>query len=110
MSLLDFGVVAARVLLPILAVLAVLPLVIWVERRGAGLIQDRPGPNRVGPFGLLQPVADVVKLFFKEDVILSAADRTLYILAPCVALLTALMTLAVIPYGAPLTIGERVSR
>jgi NADH-quinone oxidoreductase subunit H len=106
-SLLDFGVVAARVLFPILAVLGVLPLVIWVERRGAGLIQDRPGPNRVGPWGLLQPVADVVKLFFKEDVIVSPADRTLYVLAPCVALLTALMTFAVIPYGAPLVIGGR---
>ncbi|HEV2063882.1 MAG TPA: NADH-quinone oxidoreductase subunit NuoH [Thermoanaerobaculia bacterium] len=107
MSLLDWAIVAARVLLPILAVLGVLPLVIWVERRGAGLIQDRPGPNRVGPWGLLQPIADVVKLFFKEDVIVSAADRTLYVLAPCVALLTALMTFAVIPYGAPLTIGGR---
>ncbi len=107
MSLLDWAIVAARVLLPILAVLGVLPLVIWVERRGAGLIQDRPGPNRVGPWGLLQPIADVVKLFFKEDVIVSAADRTLYVLAPCVALLTTLMTFAVIPYGAPLTIGGR---
>jgi NADH-quinone oxidoreductase subunit H len=106
-SVLDFGIVAARVLFPILAVLGVLPLVIWVERRGAGLIQDRPGPNRVGPWGLLQPLADVVKLFFKEDVILSAADRTLYILAPCVALLTALMTFAVIPYGAPVTLDGR---
>jgi NADH-quinone oxidoreductase subunit H len=107
-SLLDVAVVAARVLFPILAVLGVLPLVIWVERRGAGLIQDRPGPNRVGPWGLLQPLADVVKLFFKEDVVLSAADKTLYILAPCVALLTALMTFAVIPYGAPLSVGGRV--
>lgn len=107
MSLLDFGIVAARILFPIFAVLGVLPLVIWVERRGAGLIQDRPGPNRVGPWGLLQPLADVVKLFFKEDVIVSAADRTLYVLAPCVALLTALMTFAVIPYGAPLSLGGR---
>ncbi|MGH9364267.1 MAG: complex I subunit 1/NuoH family protein, partial [Thermoanaerobaculia bacterium] len=102
MSLTDWAIVAARVLLPVLAVLGVLPLVIWVERRGAGLIQDRPGPNRVGPLGLLQPIADVVKLFFKEDVIVSAADRTLYVLAPCLSLLTCLMTFAVIPYGAPL--------
>src|SRR5207245_10937939 len=56
----DVGILALRVLAPILVILIVLPMLQWVERRGAGLIQDRPGPTRVGPFGLLHPLATVV--------------------------------------------------
>ncbi len=107
MSAADWLVVTLRVLAPVLVILIVLPMLQWVERRGAGLIQDRPGPNRVGPFGLLQPVADVVKFFMKEDLIPSNADRFLYVLAPGIAAFAALSTFAVIPYGAPLTAGGR---
>ena len=107
MSGADLGIAALRVLAPVLAILIVLPMLQWVERRGAGLIQDRPGPNRVGPFGLLQPVADVVKFFMKEDLIPSNADRFLYVLAPGLAAFAALTTFAVIPYGATLTAGGR---
>ena len=78
------------------------PILLWVERRGAGLIQDRPGPNRVGPFGLMQPLADVVKFFFKEDLVPGTVDRGLYLLAPALAVFSALTTFAVIPYGATL--------
>jgi NADH-quinone oxidoreductase subunit H len=106
-SLLDWAVVALRVIVPTVAVLTLVPLVTWVERRGAGLMQDRPGPNRVGPFGLIQPLADGLKLLFKEDVVVAAADRTLYLLAPGVALFSAMMTFAVIPYGPPLQVGGR---
>src|SRR6266705_3361521 len=66
----------------------------WAERRGAGLIQDRPGPNRVGPFGLLQLPVDAVKFFFKEDVIPTKSDRVLYVLAPGIAVFSALTTAA----------------
>jgi len=104
----DLGIAALRVLAPVLVILIVLPMLQWVERRGAGLIQDRPGPNRVGPFGLLQPFADVVKFFMKEDLVPSNADRFLYVLAPGLAAFAAMTTFAVIPYGATLTAGGRV--
>lgn len=98
---------AARVFAPIAAILGFVPFLLWVERRGAGLIQDRPGPNRVGPWGLLQSFADVIKFFFKEDIIPTEADRGLYLLAPALAVFAALSTFAVIPYGATLPIGGR---
>ena len=83
------------------------PILLWVERRGAGLIQDRPGPNRVGPFGLLQPLADVIKFFFKEDLIPGNVDRGLYLLAPALSVFAALTTFAVIPYGATFPLNGR---
>jgi len=103
----DWAILALRVLVPLGVILGLLPILLWVERRGAGLIQDRPGPNRVGPFGLLQPAADVIKFFFKEGVIPSSADRMLYLLAPAIAVFSALTTFAVIPYGATLPAAGR---
>lgn len=72
---------------------------VYAERRIAAFIQNRVGPNRVGPFGLLQPVADVVKLIFKEDVTPSYGNKLLHSLAPLIPVTTALMTVAVIPFG-----------
>jgi len=77
------------------------PLMVWVERRMCAMIQDRPGPNRLGPFGLFQPLADVFKFFFKEDLTPAAVDRPLYLMAPALALLPALTTFVVIPFGPP---------
>ncbi|KAF0249725.1 MAG: NADH-quinone oxidoreductase subunit H [bacterium] len=76
-----------------------LAYIVLLERRLLGFIQMRLGPNRVGPFGLLQPLADGIKFFFKEEIIPRDADRVLYILAPIVALVPALTTIAVIPFG-----------
>lgn len=70
-----------------------------LERRLLGFIQMRLGPNRVGPFGMLQPLADGIKFFLKEDIVPFEADRVLYVLAPMLALVPALMTFAVIPFG-----------
>jgi NADH-quinone oxidoreductase subunit H len=70
---------------------------IWLERRLLALWQDRYGPNRVGPFGLLQVVADGVKIFMKEDWIPPFADKPVFILAPAIIMLTALMSFAVLP-------------
>ncbi len=69
------------------------------ERKVAAILQDRRGPNRAGPFGLLQPLADGGKLFFKEEIIPSTSNKWLFILGPCLAMMTAMMTSAVIPWG-----------
>lgn len=71
---------------------------IWFERRGMGRMQARIGPNRVGPFGLLQPVADAVKVLIKEDIIPAKADRLVHWLAPIVAFTPVLLVFAVVPF------------
>ena len=71
----------------------------FAERKVAAVIQDRRGPNRAGPFGLLQPLADGLKLFFKEEIIPNFSSKFLFILGPALAMLTAVMTSAVVPWG-----------
>ena len=71
----------------------------FAERKVAAILQDRRGPNRAGPFGILQPLADGLKLFFKEEIIPNFSSKFLFILGPCLAMLTAMMTGAVIPWG-----------
>lgn len=89
--------------------LTIVPGMVWVERRGGALMQDRPGPNRLGPLGLFQPLADALKFIFKEDVLPKEADRGLYLMAPVLALLPAFSTFVVIPLGPTIEIdGERV--
>lgn len=78
-----------------------------LERKIAGFFQDRLGPNRAGKFGLLQPVADGVKLFFKEEFMPANADKVLYMMGPMLTMLVALMTSAVIPWGESLIIGNQ---
>ena len=74
-------------------------LAVYAERRVAAFIQNRVGPNRVGPLGLLQPIADVVKLLLKEDVTPNNSYRLLHTIAPIIPVVTALLTVAVIPFG-----------
>jgi NADH-quinone oxidoreductase subunit H len=76
--------------------------VVLVERRLCAFIQDRVGPNRAGPFGLLQPAADAVKAFFKEEIVPAHVRKVFYILAPAIALMPAILNLAVIPFGSTL--------
>ncbi|MAU00199.1 MAG: NADH-quinone oxidoreductase subunit NuoH [Anaerolineaceae bacterium] len=79
---------------------------IWVERRLLALWQDRYGPNRAGPFGLLQPLADAIKLFAKEDWTPPFADKPVFILAPAVVMATALLSFAVVPFTPLITVAD----
>lgn len=95
----EIGVAALKLLLIVGLLFTAVPIMTWVERRGAAFIQDRLGPNRVGPWGLLQPLADAVKLLFKEDITPAHVSRPLYFLAPAIAVFVALSTFIVIPFG-----------
>jgi NADH-quinone oxidoreductase subunit H len=96
----EFAVVALKVVVGAVILLTSVPIMVWVERRGAAFIQDRLGPNRVGPMGLFQPVIDVVKLLFKEHITPKSVHKGLYVLAPMIALTVSLVTFIVIPFGA----------
>ncbi|GAB3304668.1 NADH-quinone oxidoreductase subunit NuoH [Hymenobacter humi] len=80
----------------------------YAERVIAAFLQDRVGPDRAGPFGLLQPLADAVKLFTKEEFFPAGANRALFVFGPCLAMTTALMSSAVIPFGNVLQFGDTV--
>jgi NADH-quinone oxidoreductase subunit H len=82
----------------LLVMMSIAAGLIWLERRALALWQDRLGPNRVGPFGLLQSLADMVKIFFKEDWIPPFADKTIFVIAPAIVVATVLMSFAVIPF------------
>lgn len=88
-------VIVAVILWMVLMVL----ILIWLERKTAARIQDRLGPNRVGPWGLLQPVADTIKMLIKEDIVPQNADRFIHTLAPMIAMMPPVLAFAVIPWG-----------
>jgi NADH-quinone oxidoreductase subunit H len=102
----DILLSVAKIAFVLVMMLNVTPVMAWVERRGSGLIQDRPGPNRVGPFGLLQAIADALKFILKEDIVPAQAHKWLYTIAPAFGLLPALTTISVVPFGRPFTIPE----
>lgn len=91
----EYIFIIAGVLLIVLTIAAGL---IWVERRLLALWQDRYGPNRVGPFGLFQVLADMIKIFFKEDWIPPFADKAVFVIAPGILMITILLTFAIIPF------------
>lgn len=103
----DIALMLAKIVLLYAIILTGAAYLVLAERRILGFIQDRIGPNRVGPFGLLQPLADVIKMLTKEDMIPAAADRLLFSLAPAMAAIPAILTFAIIPVGAPLHIFGR---
>ncbi len=92
---------ALKGLVILVALLTAFAYMTWLERRLVSRFQVRIGPNRVGPFGLLQPAADGIKLFFKEDFMPAGADRVLYLLAPAISMITAFVAFSVVPFGPP---------
>jgi NADH-quinone oxidoreductase subunit H len=94
------------VFLVLIVTLSVAAGLIWVERRLLAVWQDRLGPNRVGPFGLLQVLADTIKLFFKEDWIPPFADRAVFVIAPAVVMITVLISFAVVPWAPGIVVAD----
>lgn len=99
----EWLVTFAAILIPILALVAFAPVMMmyltWLERKLLGRIQNRYGPNRVGPFGLLQPIADAIKMLTKEDVVPQSADKILHLLSPILIIAPALLVFAFLPFG-----------
>jgi NADH-quinone oxidoreductase subunit H len=88
-----------KILVILHAMLGIVSYLIYAERKIAGHMQARVGPNRVGPFGLFQPIADVAKLFFKEEFVPAEANKVIFHIAPMLAVIPALVTFAVVPFG-----------
>ena len=103
--LLPLLVILVKVGVVLVALLTTVAYAVWLERKVVARIQSRWGPYRVGPHGLLQPVADGLKIFFKEDIVPSDVDRLVFWAAPFIAFTLALVSISVIPFGGSITIG-----
>ena len=106
----DMGLIIEKLVLIVIVVMASLVIAMYTtfaERKVAAVLQDRIGPNRAGPFGMFQPLADGLKLFFKEEVIPDLSAKFLFILGPSLAMLTAIMTSAVVPWGDTIHLFDR---
>ena len=103
----DVLIIVAKVVAAFALWIVATALLIWGERRLVAKMQSRIGPNRLGPFGIFQTLADGAKLFFKEDITPANADKLVYFAAPFVSAVVAMMTFAVIPFGGSFSIGER---
>ena len=107
MDLLGFTIIVVKELVVFAATLLAVLVMIYAERRVSAFMQDRVGPNRVGPKGVLQPIADGIKFLMKEDLVPERVDKPIFILAPAILLIPALMTFAVIPFGSSINLFGR---
>lgn len=99
MTLLDVVLMLIKVVVIFAVVMTLVPVLIYLERKVVAMFQVRVGPNRVGPFGAMQPLADAVKLMMKEDITPAGVDKFVYFLAPLLSIVPALLAAAVIPFG-----------
>ena len=99
-----FIILIVKLSIVLLVLLLLAAYLVWLERKFLARLQIRYGPNRAGKFGLLQPIADTIKMLTKEDIVPAAADRFIFLLAPAVVATTALMMFAVVPFGSSLTL------
>src|SRR4051794_6699850 len=104
----DIIALAVKILVVIAGIMLSVPMLVWLERKVVADFQARIGPNRVGPYGLLQSFADGIKLFLKEDITPRNVDKVIYLIAPVVMMLPALTIFAVIPFGPPVEIGGKL--
>lgn len=103
-------IAVVKVLVIFHALLGLFSLMTYLERRMLAFMQFRLGPNRVGPLGLFQPIADGIKLFFKEELVPAGANKWLFVAAPAVAVVTAFLSMAVVPWGGPVNLfGREIS-
>jgi len=105
MSMLEFTIITAiKVTVVMVAILTGCAYSTWLERKFVGRLQHRIGPNMAGPFGLLQPIADAVKLAFKEDLVPERAEKLTFALAPIITFIPAFLSIAVVPFGDQITL------
>jgi len=109
-TLTEIAVNSIKIILIFLLMVQMVPILVWLERRGSAFIQNRFGPNRVGPLGLLQLLADALKFLFKEEFVPAKAVKLLYYAAPIVALVPATLGFAAIPLGYPVQWNESLFR
>ena len=108
--LIDILIAVVQILVVFVAALLMVAYMTLMERKVLGHMQVRFGPNRVGPFGLLQPIADGIKLLFKEEIVIPHANRIIFNFAPAVIVIAALMCFTVIPYGNTFTVlGRKIT-
>jgi len=104
----DLVIIITKIGLVHVVLLTAVAYTVYAERRVSAFIQNRIGPNRVGPAGLLQPLVDIIKLLLKEDIVPTNANKFMHSLAPAISVIVALSTFAVIPFGDTITIGSTV--
>ena len=104
--MIDWGHTSLIIATMLVSLLTLAALLIWVERRLLGIWQERYGPNRVGPGGILQSLADMIKMFTKEDWIPPFADKVVFVLAPAIVVVTTLMSFAVVPFSPKIGIAD----
>ena len=107
MDFLGFVIICVKALVVFSATMLTVLMMVYAERRVSAFMQGRLGPNRVGTQGLLQPIADGIKFLMKEDIIPAEVNKPIYLLAPAMLLIPALMTFAVIPFGSTITLFGR---